>query len=138
MPEEETMIMKPWRLGFALSLLAAVGVLAGGCGRTDNKGGQAENKPKPERKQQDHGGWWCDEHGVPEHECSMCDDKVAKECKAKADWCELHERAKSQCFKCDPSLKERFAAKYRAKFNGADPPPITEEQEQKKQKDAKS
>lgn len=76
-------------------------------------------------------GWWCDEHGIPEHECSMCSSKVAKECKAKGDWCDKHERAKSQCFLCDPKLKEKYAAMYRAKF-GKDPPPIEEEEEVKK------
>lgn len=73
-----------------------------------------------------HEGWWCDEHGIPEAECSMCSSKVAKECKAKGDWCEKHDRAKSQCFICEPKLKEKFAAIYRAK-EGKDPPPIEEE-----------
>ena len=51
----------------------------------------------------------------------MCSAKVAKECKAKGDWCEKHHRAKSQCFICDPSLKEKYAAKYRARY-GKEPP----------------
>ena len=37
-----------------------------------------------------------------------------------------HDRAKSQCFICDHSLKEKYAAKYRAKY-GKEPPPIEEE-----------
>jgi hypothetical protein len=57
----------------------------------------------------------------------------AKECKAKGDWCEKHDRAKSQCFICDPSLKEKFAAKYRAKYD-KEPPPIEEETEKKDEK----
>lgn len=78
------------------------------------------------KKPHDHSGWWCDEHGIPEHECSMCSDSFAKECKKKGDWCDKHDRAKSQCFICDPKLKEQFAAKYRAKF-GQEPPRIPEE-----------
>src|SRR5688500_945257 len=29
----------------------------------------------------DHSGWWCDEHGVPEEECSMCSNDVFKKLK---------------------------------------------------------
>jgi copper chaperone CopZ len=116
------------RRGFpALLLCAAVGFFAGGCGKADPV---ADNKEKdkgkgaPEEKD-DHSGWWCKEHGIPEHECSMCSDEYAKACKDKGDWCDEHDRAKSQCFICDPSLKEKFAAKYRAKY-GTEPPPIRE------------
>src|SRR5688500_12709204 len=56
----------------------------------------------------DHSGWWCDPHGIPEDECSMCSDKVAKEAKAKGDWCEKHERAMSQCFFCKPERREFY------------------------------
>ena len=57
----------------------------------------------------------------------MCSAKVAKAFKAKGDWCEKHDRAKSQCFICDPKLKEKFAAKYRAKY-GKEPPPTEDEE----------
>src|SRR5581483_4774914 len=111
-----------------LGLVAAVVLAVGGCAPRERPGGTTDRKPGGgAAKQHDHSGWWCEEHGIPEHECSMCQDDVARACKAKGDWCELHDRAKSQCFKCDPSLKEKFAAKYRAKF-GEDPPPITEEE----------
>ena len=73
----------------------------------------------------EHSGWWCSEHGVPEEECSMCSTKVAAACKAKGDWCKEHSRAESQCFKCDPKRAERFAALYVAKY-GTQPPVITE------------
>jgi hypothetical protein len=117
-------------IGGVLGLVAAL-ALTVGCGPTDTKGERAENKPTAAEKKPDHSDWWCKEHGIPEKECSMCQDAVAKECKAKGDWCQLHDRAKSQCFYCDPSLKEKFTAKYRAKY-GEDPPPITEEEEKKK------
>src|SRR5438477_2699496 len=88
-----------------LALVAAAGLGAGGCGQNDNKGGAAKGKGGTPRGKQvaqddkghDHSGWWCDEHGVPEEECSLCSAKVAAECKKKGDWCAKHERAKSQC-----------------------------------------
>lgn len=101
-------------------LLAA---LVAGCSETAPPAAKA---PTPSAKKHDHSGWWCDEHGIPEAQCSLCSARVAAECKRKGDWCQEHERAKSQCFKCDPSLKDRFAALYRAKY-GKEPPPITDE-----------
>jgi hypothetical protein len=109
------------------SLLAVSVVVLGGCSKEAPKADQGGTpKQAAEKKVDDHSGWWCEEHGIPEAECSMCSAKVAKECKAKGDWCEKHDRAKSQCFLCYPSLKEKYAAKYRAKY-GKEPPPIQEE-----------
>lgn len=95
----------------------------------DKKGESNKEITKDESK---HSGWWCDEHGMPEEECSMCSPKVAGAFKAKGDWCDKHDRAKSQCFVCTPKLKEQFAAKYRAKY-GKEPPP-TEDEEKKDDK----
>ncbi len=81
---------------------------------------------KADSKEEDHDGWWCNEHGVPEDECSLCSSKVAKAAKARGDWCDKHNRAKSICFICDPSLKDKYAAKYVAKF-GKEPPAVDEE-----------
>ncbi|MFO0848397.1 MAG: hypothetical protein U0871_07565 [Gemmataceae bacterium] len=105
-------------------LFAVAGGLAlVGCGAGSSSAPAA--KTAPTEKADAHSGWWCDEHGIPEAECSMCSAKVEKACKAKGDWCDQHARAKSQCFKCDPALKEKFAAKYRAKY-GKEPPPVEE------------
>jgi hypothetical protein len=110
----------------ALPVAVAVALFAGGCTpATGKKAPRAAAKASEESTT--HSGWWCDEHGIPEAECSMCSKKVADACKAKGDWCEEHNRAKSQCFKCDPKLREVFAAKYRAKYNGKEPPPIEED-----------
>ena len=113
-------------------LLVALAFSLSGCQPPEDKGTKPANgdstavtKAKPK-----HDKWWCAEHGIPEAECSMCDPVVEKECKATGDWCDKHDRAKSQCFKCDPSLKEKFAARYRAKY-GKEPPPITEEEDAK-------
>ncbi len=120
------------QVGSFLSLAAFV-VLLSGCGQGDNKSAQvkekdAKGKPSPvaqAKSGQDHSGWWCDEHGVPEAECSMCSANVAAEFKKKGDWCEKHDRARSQCFICDPSLEAKFAARYEAKYGKK--PPVPEE-----------
>ena len=69
----------------------------------------------------DHSGWWCTEHSIPEHECSMCSAKFAEKCKKEGDWCEKHNRADSQCFICHPERKAFYVAKYKAKY-GKEPP----------------
>ncbi len=111
--------------GLCLALFAA------GCAGDATKPKADAKKPTEVAEASKHSGWWCDEHGIPEEECSMCSAKVAKECKAKGDWCEKHDRAKSQCFLCDPSLKEKFAAKYRAKY-GKEPPALEDDEKAKK------
>jgi hypothetical protein len=116
-------------------LLIPVVMALTGCGQETPKAGQPKTTPTDKgavaaKKAADHSHWWCAEHGIPEEECSMCSAKVAKTCKANGDWCEKHDRAKSQCFVCDPSLKEKFAAKYRAKY-GKEPPLIEDEKDGK-------
>jgi hypothetical protein len=118
----------------ALSSLLAVSLLVlGGCSKDDPKAGQtkATSTPVAAKKVDDHSGWWCDEHGVPEEICGQCNAKYAAECKKRGDWCEKHDRPDSQCFICHPELKEKFAAMYRAKY-GKEPPPIEDEQPSKK------
>jgi hypothetical protein len=125
-------------------MLLSVGLWAGlvtliGCGQTTTAptgkdGPVAKAEPKADAK---HSGWWCDEHGVPEGECSMCSGKVAKECKAKGDWCDKHDRAKSQCFICDPTLMPKFAARYEAKYGKAPPEPEDNMPEKKDDKSGK-
>ncbi|MEO8495168.1 MAG: RND transporter [Planctomycetota bacterium] len=105
-----------------LSSVIVVGFLASGCGQ---QAGKPSGGPTPMAEAShdgdDHSGWWCAEHGVPEEECSMCSAKAADGFKAKGDWCEDHNRAESQCFICDASKAEKFAKLYEAKF-GHEPP----------------
>jgi hypothetical protein len=119
--------------GALCSLLAASLVVLGGCSNDDPKAGQSKGTSTPvaAKKVDDHSGWWCDEHGVPEEICGQCNAKYAAECKKKGDWCEKHDRPDSQCFICHPELKEKFAALYRAKY-GKEPPPIEDDQPTKK------
>jgi cobalt-zinc-cadmium efflux system membrane fusion protein len=130
-----------------LSLFAALALVTGGGGPAETKSSQTKEKgakkdkpgqvaepKKDDKKDHDHAGWWCDEHGVPEEVCGQCNAKLAAEFKKKGDWCQDHDRPKSQCFQCDPKLKEKFAAQYRAKY-GKEPPP-TEDDEKKDDKKA--
>lgn len=122
-------MFRSWACGLLIPVLMALT----GCGQEPAKTEQAKATTPDKaaaKKADDHSHWWCGEHGIPEEECSMCSAKYAKQCKANGDWCEKHDRAKSNCFVCDPSLKEKFAAKYRAKY-GKEPPPVEEEDAKK-------
>ena len=103
-----------------------VAATVAGCGGPPAPAGK--EKPAgtaPTRPAHDHSGWWCDEHGVPEAECSMCSKKVYRAAQANGDICDEHpDRAKSQCFVCDPALKEEFAKRYRAKEGKEPPEPV--------------
>jgi len=134
MPQEETMSLPRFNVRFLA--FATVCLAVTGCSQADNKDGRANSgNEKAQGKSahaeeksggQDHSGWWCAEHGVPEEICGQCSAKVAAECKKKGDWCKEHERPESQCFICHPEKKEQFAAQYRAKY-GKEPPPIEDE-----------
>jgi hypothetical protein len=122
-----------------LLLVAAAALFAAGCAREADVASQAGGESGPEiasaethdhdhadhdHAGHDHSGWWCVEHGIPEEECSMCSSEVAARLKEAGDWCEEHDRADSQCFLCHPDLKEKFAARYVAKYGKQPPEPI--------------
>lgn len=48
---------------------------------------------------------WCEEHQVPESQCTRCDPSLAAAFKATNDWCDEHGLPESQCLKCNPDLK---------------------------------
>ena len=100
---------------FAMFTVAAA-VLAG-CNRTPEK-------PTPAASSgHSHEGWWCDEHGVPEEVCALCNSKLVADFKAKGDWCQEHDRPESQCFICNPEREADFAAQYEAKYGKQPPKP---------------
>ena len=145
------------RSGSAFALFAMIAFFASGCGKAtqtdDTKGSEKDRPvakndgykdkdldkkdppkvdPKVDPKDDDHSGWWCSEHGLPEHVCDLCSRKYREAEKAKGNWCE-HNRVKTSCFKCNPGLKEKYAAEYKAKFK-KDPPPTGEDEEKKDKK----
>jgi len=122
------------RRGGLFGLFVASVLFATGCSQqagdtTDDAapGSQASHDDESHQPEggDDHSGWWCVEHGVPESECSRCDSSLIAQFKEKGDWCKEHDRPESQCFICDPSRAEQFAARYEAKF-GKKPPAPTE------------
>jgi hypothetical protein len=48
---------------------------------------------------------WCEEHGVPESQCTRCNPSLTAAFKATGDWCKEHGVPESQCLKCHPDLK---------------------------------
>lgn len=48
---------------------------------------------------------WCEEHAVPESQCTRCNPELIAAFKATNDWCEEHGVPESQCLKCNPDLK---------------------------------
>ena len=111
----------------AALLFPALALLAlSGCGQKDNAGGPKDDPKAAAEKKEADDGWWCKEHGIPEHDCAQCDAKVAAEYKKKGDWCKEHDRPESQCFICNPKRAEKFAAAYKAKY-GKEPPAVPPE-----------
>lgn len=54
---------------------------------------------------------WCEEHAVPESQCTICDPSLAAAFKATGDWCEAHGLPKSHDRKHNPDLKIERPAK---------------------------
>lgn len=54
---------------------------------------------------------WCEEHAVPESQCTRCNPSLTAAFKATGDWCEEHGLPESQCLKCNPNLQIRRPAK---------------------------
>ena len=48
---------------------------------------------------------WCEEHQVPESQCTRCNPALTPAFKATGDWCEEHGVPESQCTRCNPNLK---------------------------------
>ena len=111
--------------GMSAMLFVAVLLVAGCAGDKPAADSGHDNHSDTTAAHDDHSGWWCVEHAIPEEECSMCSASYAKACKEKGDWCEEHNRAESQCFICDASRAEKYVKLYEAKY-GKKPPAATE------------
>ena len=109
------------------SMLAGIG--AGDCGLAVLSAATSRptrrRRPPPRRRprRHSHEGWWCNEHGVPEEVCALCNAKLVADFKAKGDWCKEHDRPDSQCFVCHPEKEAEFAALYEAKYGKKPPKP---------------
>lgn len=107
----------------SVMLLLAVGSLGlAGCSQSE-PASPAEATSNHAGTGHSHDGWWCDEHGVPEEVCTLCDANLVAGFKAKGDWCKQHERPDSQCFVCHPERESEFAAQYEAKYGKQPPKP---------------
>jgi hypothetical protein len=110
------------RIGVGIALLFVVG-----CGQATDAPATHQTRHEIARQAasapqaHSHDGWWCEEHGVPEDVCGLCDAKLAAKFQKEGDWCKAHDRPDSQCFLCHPEYEKRFAAQYEAKF-GVQPP----------------
>lgn len=109
-----------------LTLIALIGAV--GCARTEATPSEAAPAKTAATETSaghghDHSGWWCNEHGVPEQVCGLCDSKLAATFQKKGDWCQTHDRPDSQCFACHPEHEAKFAAQYEAKYGKKPPKP---------------
>ena len=48
---------------------------------------------------------WCEEHQVPESQCTRCDPSLIPAFQASNDWCADHGLPMSQCIIHDPTLR---------------------------------
>jgi cobalt-zinc-cadmium efflux system membrane fusion protein len=48
---------------------------------------------------------WCDEHRVPESQCTKCHPELVTKFKESGDWCAEHAIPESHCRLCNPDLK---------------------------------
>ena len=109
-------------LKFSSMVCAVFALAVVGCNRSAEKSNSAAPATQTSSAGHEHGGWWCDEHGVPEDVCAQCKTELAADFKAKKDWCKEHDRPDSQCFICHPEHAKGFAALHEAKYGHAPPP----------------
>ena len=113
-----------WMLALAVGMTSGCGTTRSTPNLAENPADQNQRAASAQTGGHDHSGWWCDEHGVPEEICALCDSKVAAEFQRKEDWCPQHDRPSSQCFVCHPELEAKFAARYEAKYGKKPPKPV--------------
>lgn len=98
---------EPVKTRILVTLLVAVGLA--GCGKDSSEPAKTPTKTeKAEAKKDVKPGShedWCEEHQVPESQCTQCDPKLVAAFKATGDWCVEHNMPESQCKKCNPDLK---------------------------------
>jgi len=91
--------------GSVLALLMAICAMNPGCSKDKPAGVQAGSGHAPSTATPGSYEDWCEEHQVPESQCTLCDPSLAAAFKATGDWCKEHGLPESQCRKCNPELK---------------------------------
>lgn len=118
----------------AVIAVVLVGVPIVACSKSSKSSAGADSSAtKAAAAGHNHEEWWCNEHGVPEEVCALCDTTLVAGFKAKGDWCEKHNRPDSQCFACHPEKEAEFAALYEAKYGEKPPKPEADDDEQKEE-----
>lgn len=115
------------RTGMMVGVVGGWVLLACGCNQSnhsDSRTSQPATAVVSESPSHEHGEWWCDEHGVPEEECTRCRPDLTAGYKKKGDWCGKHDRPDSQCFLCHPEKEAQFAARYKIKYGKLPPKPV--------------
>ncbi|MCC6551673.1 MAG: hypothetical protein IT372_01460 [Polyangiaceae bacterium] len=96
------------KLHFVLLISASLALGASSCSKetpsADRPPTEAPAHAPKDAKPGSHEDW-CEEHQVPESQCTRCDPKLAAAFKATGDWCAEHGLPESQCTKCNPGLK---------------------------------
>ena len=99
------------------ALVVSLSLIVAGCGKDKASSPPAEPAPVSNAAAKQPGGHapagvkpgshedWCQEHAVPESQCTRCNPELIAAFKATGDWCEEHGVPESQCLKCNPDLK---------------------------------
>src|SRR3990172_7211387 len=99
--------------------LAALGIMTASCSKEAAQAGKSEkNTEAASTAASDPGDGhaaasvvpgsyedWCEEHQVPETQCTRCDASLIPAFQMAGDWDLEHGLPKSQCTICDPNLK---------------------------------
>ncbi len=105
------------RSPLSLIVMLAVLLIAAGCGNTNNQTQATQREaaePAPPPTGEDHatvavvpGSYedWCDEHQVPETQCTRCDPSLIPAFQVASDWDAEHGLPMSQCSIHNPNLK---------------------------------
>jgi len=97
-------------------ILLACALLLGGCGggsTSSQTGGSETTGTSSPATSEGHaanivpGSYedWCEDHQVPETQCTRCDPSLSAAFQAAGDWDAEHGLPMSQCLKCNPDLK---------------------------------
>lgn len=106
--------MKHLNSTFSVGFLAAALSIFGGCKQEPSSSAVAPEPTSAASEKAQHASPtatpgshedWCDEHDVPESQCTRCNPALVAAFKATGDWCAEHGVPESQCKLCNPDLK---------------------------------